>query len=50
MLRAVKINKSENQSICVYNPINCKVEKVFLDYECIQNNYETESIEILKIG
>ncbi len=31
LLKAVKLNKGGNHSMCVYNPVNCYVDKVFVD-------------------
>ena len=51
LLKSVKFNKGENQSICVYNPVICFLEKVFLDpdYMLFQDDeYVEDSIEIIE--
>lgn len=41
LLKAVKMNKGDNQNICVYNPVNCYLEKVFLNSDmCMFDNSE----------
>lgn len=41
------MSKDINQSICVYNPVNCFLEKVYMDsdLEFLDNNNYIECIE-----
>ncbi|KOS68173.1 hypothetical protein AEA09_06140 [Lysinibacillus contaminans] len=49
LLKAVKFNKGENQTVCVYNPVNCFLEKVFVEIDNIiyTDNQYNEKIELL---
>ncbi|MER2192149.1 MAG: helix-turn-helix domain-containing protein [Solibacillus sp.] len=50
LLKAVKLNKGEHQSICVYNPVNCYLDKVFVDSDSyiFEGNDYNDNMELIK--
>lgn len=50
LLKTVKLNKGEHQSICVYNPVNSYLDKVYVDADSyiFEESEYSEEIEVLE--